>query len=69
MGRRTVTSSRATLRFKLLRRLLAAAGDPDREFLREAEEGLPVGLRHRGRRMSLRNSYVGLWIINLGNQG
>ena len=30
------------LRLKLLRRLLEAAGDPDREFLREAEEGLPV---------------------------
>ena len=27
------------LRLKLLGRLLEAAGDPDREFVREAEEG------------------------------
>ena len=33
-------------RLRLLRRLLEAAGDPDREFLRDAEEGLPVGIRY-----------------------
>ena len=31
------------LRLRLFRALLEAAGDPDREFLRQAEEGLPVG--------------------------
>ena len=34
------------LRLRLLRRLLDAAGDPDREFLRDAEEGLLVGIRY-----------------------
>ena len=29
---------------KLLRRVLEAAGDPDREFLRDAEVGLVVGI-------------------------
>ncbi|OLQ05332.1 hypothetical protein AK812_SmicGene11523 [Symbiodinium microadriaticum] len=31
------------LHLKLLRAMLEAAGDPDRGFLRQAEEGLPVG--------------------------
>ena len=48
-------SGRQPLRLRLLRRILEAA---DREFLREAEMGLPVGIldplpRHR---MSLKNS-------------
>ena len=34
------------LRLKLLRKILEAAGDPDREFLKEAETGLPVGIRY-----------------------
>ena len=29
---------------RLLRAMLEAAGDPDREFLRQAEDGLPVGI-------------------------
>ena len=33
------------LRLRLLRALLEAAGDPDREFLRQAEVGLPVGVK------------------------
>ena len=33
------------LRLRLLRALLEAAGDPDRDFLRQAEEGLPVGVK------------------------
>jgi hypothetical protein len=32
------------LRLRLIRQILVAAEDPDREFLREAEEGLPVGV-------------------------
>ena len=32
------------LYLRLLRGLLEAAGDPDREFLRRAEEGLPLGI-------------------------
>ena len=32
------------LYLKLLRAMLEAAGDPDRDFLRQAEEGLPVGI-------------------------
>ena len=32
------------LHLKLLRAMLEAAGDPDRDFLRQAEEGLPVGI-------------------------
>ena len=32
------------LLLRLLRRILEAAGDTDREFLREAEIGLPVGI-------------------------
>ena len=32
------------LHLRLLRAMLAAAGDPDREFLRQAEDGLPVGI-------------------------
>ncbi|CAE7862924.1 unnamed protein product, partial [Symbiodinium necroappetens] len=32
------------LHLRLLRAMLEAAGDPDREFLRQAEEGLPVGI-------------------------
>ena len=31
-------------RSALLRAMLEAAGDPDREFLRQAEDGLPVGI-------------------------
>ena len=34
------------LRLRLLRRLRECAGDPDREFLRYAEEGLLVGIRY-----------------------
>ena len=34
------------LRLKLLRKLLEAAGDPDREFLNNAEKGLPVRIRY-----------------------
>ena len=34
------------LRLRLLRRLLDFGGDPDREFLRDGEEGLPVGIRY-----------------------
>ena len=34
------------LRLKLLRRLLEGAGDPDREFRREADEGPPVRIRY-----------------------
>ena len=37
-GRRLVQ-----LRLRLLRAILEAAGDPDRDFLRQAEEGLPLG--------------------------
>ena len=33
------------LRLRLLRALLEAAGNPDREFLRQAEVGLPVGVK------------------------
>ena len=33
------------LRLRLLRALLEAAGDPDRGFLRQAEVGLPVGVK------------------------
>ena len=33
------------LRLRLLRAILEAAGDPDRDFLRQAEEGLPVGVK------------------------
>ena len=32
------------LYLRLLRAMLEAAGDPDREFLRQAEDGLPVGI-------------------------
>ena len=32
------------LHLRLLRAMLEAAGDPDRDFLRQAEEGLPVGI-------------------------
>ena len=32
------------LRLKLLRKILEVAGDPDREFLKKAEKGLPVKL-------------------------
>ena len=32
------------LHLRLLRAMLEAAGDPDREFLRQAEDGLPVGI-------------------------
>ena len=32
------------LHLRLLRAMLAAASDPDREFLRQAEDGLPVGI-------------------------
>ena len=34
------------LQLRLLRRLLESAAGPDREFLRDAEEGLPVGIRY-----------------------
>ena len=60
------------LRLKLQRprRLLEAAGDTDREFFREAEEGLPGhATRYRGRHMSLKSSYVGLLTINPGSRG
>ena len=32
------------LHLRLLRAMLEGAGDPDREFLRQAEDGLPVGI-------------------------
>ena len=32
------------LHLRLLRAMLEAAGDPDGEFLRRAEDGLPVGI-------------------------
>ncbi|OLP80386.1 hypothetical protein AK812_SmicGene39223 [Symbiodinium microadriaticum] len=32
------------LHLRLLRAMLEAAGDPDRDFLREAEDGLPLGI-------------------------
>ena len=32
------------LRLRLLRAILEAAGDPDRDFLRRAEDGLPLGI-------------------------
>ena len=32
------------LYLRLLRAMLEAAGDPDREFFRQAEDGLPVGI-------------------------
>ena len=34
------------LRLKLIRALLQAADDPDRDFLLQAEKGLPVGILH-----------------------
>ena len=33
-------------RLRLIRAILQAADDPDRDFLLQAEEGLPVGIRH-----------------------
>ena len=55
---------------KLLRRLLEAGGDPDKEFVFGTRGAASENsLRCRGRPMSLRNSYVGLWIINPGNRG
>ena len=35
---------RQPLRLRLLRAILEAADDPDRDFLRRAEEGLPLGI-------------------------
>ena len=37
---------RQPLRLRLLRRLLEAAGNLDREFLQKAEEGLPLRIRY-----------------------
>ena len=43
-GPGSVGAGAARSYLRLLRAMLEAAGDPDREFLRQAEDGLPVGI-------------------------
>ena len=60
------------LRLRLIRALLQAADDPDRDFLLQAEKGLPVGILHPlylEHHMSSKNRRSGPWIENPGSLG